>query len=83
MAFFKKYSLVVAGSFPEFGIGYKNDLPWKLSEDLKHFRNVTSKTNDTNKSNVVIMGRKTWESIPKNYKPLKNRINIVLTRNNK
>lgn len=54
-------------------IGCKNDLPWNLPTDLKHFKSVTE-------GHIVIMGRKCWESIPDQYKPLKNRLNIVLTR---
>lgn len=53
-------------------IGKDNQIPWHLPEDLKFFRKQTE-------NNIVIMGRKTWESIPKNFRPLPNRINIVLT----
>jgi dihydrofolate reductase len=51
-------------------IGVDNKLPWDLPEDLKRFKELTT-------GNVVIMGRKTYESIGK---PLPNRINIVVTR---
>ncbi|XP_061939612.1 dihydrofolate reductase isoform X2 [Apis cerana] len=40
---------------------------------------MTMNTKNANKRNVVLMGRRTWESIPKEHKPLKNRINIILT----
>lgn len=53
-------------------IGLNGDMPWHLSEDLKHFKAVTT-------GHPVIMGRKTWESLPK--KPLPGRRNIVVTRN--
>lgn len=56
-----------------FGIGYKNDLLFNIKEDLAHFKQQT-----TNKS--VVMGRKTWESLPN--KPLPNRNNYVITRTN-
>lgn len=54
------------------GIGKNNDLPWHLSEDLKHFAKTTT-------GGTVIMGRRTWESIPDKYRPFKNRLNIVLS----
>jgi len=55
-------------------IGREGELPWagQLPADMKRFRELT--TNDT-----VIMGRKTFESLPDNYRPLPNRQNIVLT----
>ena len=51
-------------------IGVNNRLPWKLKEDLENFRKLTI-------GNVVIFGRKTFESIGR---PLPNRINVVITR---
>lgn len=53
-----------------FGIGFNGDLLEHIPEDLKHFKQLT-----TNKT--IIMGRKTWESLPN--KPLPNRLNIVIT----
>src|SRR5664279_936205 len=64
-------SIIVAVS-EDWGIGKDNELLWHISEDLKRFKRLTS-------GNVVIMGKKTWESLPK--KPLPNRKNIVLTDN--
>ena len=52
-------------------IGVNNTLPWKLSEDLKHFKNTTS-------GYPIIMGRNTWESLGR---PLPGRRNIVVSRN--
>ena len=52
-------------------IGNNNDLIYKIKEDLQRFKSIT-------KNNVVIMGRKTFESLPN--KPLPNRVNIVITR---
>ena len=53
-------------------IGRDGDLPWRLPEDLKHFKRVTM-------GKPVIMGRKTWDSLY--VKPLPGRRNIVVTRN--
>lgn len=59
------------------GIGKEGKLPWHLPTDLKYFNDVTTGKG----KNVVIMGRLTFESIPAKQKPLKNRINMVITRN--
>lgn len=59
------------------GIGYKNKLPWKNQDDMNFFKKLTSNTSDTN---ILIMGRKTWESM--NKKNLcKKRQNIVISSN--
>ena len=55
------------------GIGNKNGLPWHLPADLKHF-------SETTKGAAVIMGRKTWDSLPEKYRPLPGRLNIVVSR---
>ena len=55
-------------------IGKNNQLIWHLPKDMKFFMDTTMDT-------VVIMGRKNYESIPKKYRPLKNRKNIIITRN--
>ncbi|CAF3313646.1 unnamed protein product [Rotaria socialis] len=60
------------------GIGRNNTIPWHIKNDLKFFRHVTSKVNDSNKQNAVIIGRKTYETFPK---PLPNRLNIVVSSN--
>ena len=52
-------------------IGAKGGLPWRIPEDLKHFKSLTL-------GKPCIMGRKTWESLPR--KPLPGRTNIVVTR---
>jgi dihydrofolate reductase len=54
-------------------IGAGGDMPWHLPEDLAHFRELTG-------TDAVIMGRRTWESIPDRFRPLKDRRNIVVTR---
>lgn len=53
-------------------IGKDGGLPWHLPDDLRHFRAVTM-------GKVVVMGRKTWESIPERFRPLPGRTNVVVT----
>ena len=55
-------------------IGIDNRLPWRLPADLRHFKALTL-------GHTVIMGRKTWESLPVNFRPLPGRRNIIVTRN--
>ena len=55
-------------------IGSDNALPWHLPEDLRHFKELTT-------GHAVIMGRKTWESLPERFRPLPGRHNVVVTRN--
>jgi dihydrofolate reductase len=62
-------SIIVAVS-EDYGIGKDNELLWHIPEDMKRFKNLTY-------GHSVIMGKKTWESLPK--KPLPGRKNIVLT----
>lgn len=76
----KNFSLIVAMDQSQ-GIGKDGTLPWHLPSDLKHFKAITTTTEDSSKENVVIMGRKTWDSLPDTFKPLPNRINIVLSQN--
>jgi dihydrofolate reductase len=54
-------------------IGHNNTLPWHLSEDLAHFKRTTLGC-------PVIMGRKTWDSLPPKFRPLPGRLNVVVTR---
>ena len=54
-------------------IGRDNAMPWHLPEDLKHFRLTTT-------GHAVIMGRRTWDSLPPKVQPLPGRRNVVLTR---
>lgn len=66
-------TLILAASVPQLGIGLAGTLPWHLARELKYFRQVTT-------GHVVIMGRRTWESIPPRFRPLPNRTNVVLSR---
>jgi dihydrofolate reductase len=64
-------SIIVAVS-EDWGIGKDNELLWHISEDMKRFKSLTL-------GNTVIMGKKTWESLPR--RPLPGRKNVVLTDN--
>lgn len=74
------FSLIVAVD-QKMGIGKDGQLPWYIPEDLKYFAQTTKKTISPNLENAVIMGRKTWESIPEERRPLAGRINCVLSNN--
>ena len=54
-------------------IGRDNGIPWHIPEDMKHFREVTA-------GSTVVMGRRTWDSLPPRFRPLPGRRNIVITR---
>ena len=54
-------------------IGNNNAMPWHLPEDLAHFKKLTL-------GSPVIMGRKTWDSLPAKFRPLPGRTNVVITR---
>jgi dihydrofolate reductase len=68
-----KVALIVAID-SERGIGKDNDLMWHLPNDMKFFK-------ETTQNQIVVMGRKNYDSIPEKYRPLPNRLNAVLTRN--
>lgn len=53
------------------GIGFNGELLEKIPEDMKHFKELTT-------NSIVVMGRKTWDSLPK--KPLPNRLNMIISR---
>lgn len=57
-------------------IGRDNSIPWRIAEDVARFREVTM-------GHPVVMGRRTWDSIPARFRPLPGRRNIVVTRNAK
>ena len=67
-----KYNIIVACTKNR-GIGYENSIPWKISSDLKKFRDLKI----GNGNNAVIMGKNTWTSLPIKY--LKSRDNLILS----
>ena len=67
------FSLIVAMDSNR-GIGKDNDLMWHLPAEMRFFTNTT-------KEQIVVMGRKNYDSIPEKYRPLPNRENVVLSRN--
>lgn len=66
---------VILAFTSNFLIGVDNKLPWHVPEDLKRFRELTT-------SKTVVMGRKTWDSLPDKVRPLPNRKNVILTSSN-
>ncbi|XP_015924769.2 dihydrofolate reductase [Parasteatoda tepidariorum] len=76
---FKMTLHIVAAACENNGIGSNGQLPWRLKKEMAFFKELTSSVLTPEKKNAVIMGRKTWFSIPEKMRPLANRINIVLT----
>ncbi|KAF8943192.1 hypothetical protein BGZ47_005691 [Haplosporangium gracile] len=86
----RSFSIVVAAD-RAMGIGKNGGLPWRLRKDMALFAKITSKvvqggqdatgelTHQT-RVNACIMGRKTWESIPRKFRPLTNRFNVIVSR---
>jgi dihydrofolate reductase len=85
-------TLIVAAT-SNLGIGVRGALPWRLKSEMQYFARVTTRVppeyletgstaqpDQTKKvQNAVLMGRKTWESIPAKFRPLKGRLNVVLS----
>lgn len=55
-------------------IGKSGKLPWHIPKDMERVKKLT-------RGKIVIIGRKTWESIPKKFRPLPHRVNVIITRN--
>uniref|UniRef100_F7A9L9 Dihydrofolate reductase n=2 Tax=Monodelphis domestica TaxID=13616 RepID=F7A9L9_MONDO len=71
----------IAAVSKNMGIGKDGDLPWPLlRNEFKYFQKMTTTPSVEGKQNLVIMGKKTWFSIPEKCRPLKDRINVVLSR---
>ncbi|KAH7328552.1 dihydrofolate reductase-like domain-containing protein [Stachybotrys elegans] len=76
-------TLIVAAT-RNMGIGAQGSMPWQgLRKEMQYFARVTTRLPPQappGAVNAVIMGRKTWDSIPPKFRPLKGRLNIVITR---
>ncbi len=63
---------IIAAMTEDRVIGSKGSIPWKIPEETRLFRELTT-------GNIVIMGRNTWESLPSKFRPLPNRTNIIVS----
>lgn len=68
--------IIVAYAHPSGAMGYNNTIPWLLKSDIQRFKHITTLCPD-GCVNAIVMGRRTWESLP--MRPLPNRINIVIS----
>ncbi|XP_054751239.1 dihydrofolate reductase-like [Lytechinus pictus] len=77
----KKLNLIAAActSSGKMGIGINGNLPWRLRQEMAYFERLTNTPQLEGMKNAVIMGRKTWFSIPEKFRPLQDRINVVLS----
>ncbi len=71
------FDIVVGAHADNGAIGAEGKIPWKCPADMKFFKVLTTTTRNPNKTNAIIMGRTTYESMGK---PLPNRLNIVLSK---
>lgn len=76
-------TLIVAAT-AKLGIGNAGGLPWpSLKSEMAYFKRVSKGPSSCATRNAVIMGRKTWDSIPPKFRPLEGRINVVVSRSGK
>ena len=75
------YLIVATSLSPALGIGLNGTLPWpQIKSDMSFFARVTKRPPGPGGKNTVIMGRKTYESIPQKFRPLQGRKNLVISR---
>jgi dihydrofolate reductase len=78
-----RVTLIVAATTNN-GIGQAGKLPWRLPREMQYFARVTTGQDGAprgeGKRNAVVMGRVTWESIPRRFRPLPGRTNFVVSR---
>jgi dihydrofolate reductase len=70
---------IIAAIDRQRGIGKQGTIPWNLKADMQHFREITVGADPLLFRNAVIMGRTTWLSLPEKFRPLPDRLNIVLS----
>ena len=75
----KRKISIIAAIDQEKGIGKNNTIPWRFPTDIKWFKEITTQNHQINN---VIMGRKTWISIPTKFRPLPQRKNIIISNKN-
>ncbi|KAK9691058.1 hypothetical protein RND81_09G173200 [Saponaria officinalis] len=75
----RTYQVVVAAT-REGGLGKDGKMAWHIPTDSRFFEDVTTKTSNPEKMNAVIMGRKSWDAVPPDYRPFCGRINVIVTR---
>lgn len=73
------FEAVVAADLGD-GIGAAGAIPWRLPADLAHLKRVTTETAVPGTRNAVVMGRKTWDTLPDRWRPLPGRLNVVVSR---
>lgn len=73
-----RFAIVVAADEAD-GIGKNGKLPWHLKGDMAYFKRLTTEPPEPGVQNAVIMGRRTWESIPDRFRPLPQRLNVVIS----
>lgn len=72
-------TLIVAAT-QALGIGINGSLPWPmLKGEMAYFARITKRNPSSTQRNAVIMGRRTWDSIPPRFRPLSNRLNVVIS----
>ena len=71
---------IIVAMDEDHGIGKEGTLAWHIPSDLKRFKEITTSVSYPSKKNAVIMGRRTWDSLPENRRPLPWRVNVVLSK---
>jgi dihydrofolate reductase len=71
---------IIAAIDKKNGLGKDGGMAWHIKNDIRHFREITSSRYIGQLPNMVIMGRVTWESIPAAFRPLADRVNVVISR---